>query len=126
MNKSELEELTDGLLFMSESDEELEYVELNKERSQLWPPKTADLFLKLIDKQPETPVEEVAIEQFFEELIPGNEDREDQVRALHEAFTTELVNVRCYRVGEIEIEIYLIGQDASGRALGLQTLSVET
>ena len=38
---------------------------------------------------------------------------------------TELENVRLYRVGEIEIEIYLLGKDSSGKVCGLQTLSVE-
>jgi hypothetical protein len=48
------------------------------------------------------------------------------VEALRKAIMTELENVRLYRVDEIEIEIYLLGQDGSGKVCGLQTLSVET
>jgi hypothetical protein len=37
-----------------------------------------------------------------------------------------LKDIRGYRVGEIEIDIYVLGKDSSGDVVGLQTLSVET
>jgi len=45
---------------------------------------------------------------------------------LRKAFMDNLENVRLYRAGEIEIEIYLVGNGDSGNVFGLQTLSVET
>lgn len=48
------------------------------------------------------------------------------MEALRKAIMTELENVRLYRVGKIEIEIYLLGNDGSGKVYGIQTLSVET
>ena len=45
---------------------------------------------------------------------------------MRKAVMTKLDNVRCYRVNEIEIEIYLLGKEGSGKVRGLQTLSVET
>jgi hypothetical protein len=59
-------------------------------------------------------------------LPEGNEDRVDQVRALRRSFMDNLENIRLYRVGKIEIEIYLLGMDDSGNVFGKQTLSVET
>jgi len=45
---------------------------------------------------------------------------------LRKAFMDNLENVRLYRAGEIEIEIYLLGKDEAGNVSGLQTLSDET
>ena len=45
---------------------------------------------------------------------------------LRKAMMTLMEDVRCYRAGEVEIEIYLLGKDGSGKVWGLQTLSVET
>jgi len=71
-------------------------------------------------------VEKLAPEKFFRDLRPGNEDREDQVAALQNAMTRELRNLEGFRVGEIQIQIFVLGKDDSGKVAGLRTLSVET
>jgi Nuclease A inhibitor-like protein len=38
----------------------------------------------------------------------------------------ELQNLEGFRVGEIEIQIFVLGQDDSGKVARLETLSVET
>jgi Nuclease A inhibitor-like protein len=126
MNRNEVEKLTEGLLYMSESDAPLKYFELGDEAARQWPPQTAALFLEMNGEEPNVPLQESAPEKFFEALLVGNEEREDQVKALRKTIMNELENVRLYRVGEIEIEIYLLGKDGSGKVCGLQTLSVET
>jgi hypothetical protein len=126
MNRDEVEKLTEGLLYMSETDAPLKYFELDEEASRQWPPATAAQFLELLGEEPKTPVQEIPSEKFFEALSAGNEENEDQVKSLRKAFMDNLENVRLYRVSEIEIEIYLLGKDGSGRVCGLQTLSVET
>jgi Nuclease A inhibitor-like protein len=83
-------------------------------------------FLQLIGEDPGTHVEEFAPEKFFRDLRPGNEDREDQVAALQKAMTGELQNLEGFRVGEIQIQIFVLGTDDSGKVAGLRTLSVET
>jgi Nuclease A inhibitor-like protein len=35
-------------------------------------------------------------------------------------------NLEGFRVGEIQIKIFVLGKDDSGKVAGLQTLSVET
>jgi len=115
MNKERFDQLAEGLLFMSETDSPLTYYELDTDRSRQWPPSTGGQFLQLIGEDPATHVEDLAPEKFFRDLRPGNEDREDQVAALQKAMTGELRNLEGFRVGEIQIKIFLLGKDDSGR-----------
>jgi hypothetical protein len=126
MSKERFDQLAEGLLFQSETDAPLTYYELDLERSRQWPPSTAGQFLQLIGEDPATHVENLAPEKFFKGLRPGNEDREDQVAALEKAVTEELKNLAGFRVGEIQINIFVLGTNDSGRVAGLRTLSVET
>jgi len=125
MTKEQFDQLSKGLLYMSETDAPLTYYELVQEKSQQWPPSTASQFLQLIGEDPAVPVENLAPEKFFRDLRTGNEDREDQVAALRKAMTEELKNLEGFRVGEIQIKIFVLGKGDSG-VCGLQTLSVET
>jgi hypothetical protein len=126
LNRAQFDQLTEGLLFMSETDAPLTYYEPDPERSKEWPPSTGGQFLRLIGEDPTTPVEELAPEKFFGDLRLGNEDHEGQVAALRRAMTEELKNLAGFRVGEIQIKIFVLGKDDSGNVCGLQTLSVET
>jgi len=126
MTKERFNQFAEGLLFMSETDAELAYYELDPEKSKQWPPSTGGQFLQLIGEDPATHVEKLAPEKFFSDLRPGNEDREDQVAALQKATTEGLRNLEGFRVGEIQINIFVLGTDDSGKVVGLQTLSVET
>jgi nuclease A inhibitor-like protein len=126
MDKERFDQLAEGLLFMSETDAPLDYFELSPEKSQQWPPSTSGQFPELIGEDPATHVENLAPEKFFRDLRPGNEDREDQVAALQKAMTRELRNLEGFRVGEIQIKIFVLGTDDSCKVAGLRTLSVET
>jgi hypothetical protein len=125
MNKERFDQLSEGLLYMSETDAPLTYYELDSERSRQWPPSTAGQFLQLIGEDTEAPVEKLAPKEFFRELHLGNEDQEDQMAALRRAME-ELKNLEGFRVGEIQIQIFVLGKDDSGKVAGLRTLSVET
>jgi len=126
MTKERFNQLAENLLFMSETDSPLNYYELDPERSKQWPPSTGGQFLSLIGEDPGMKVEKLAPEKFFRDLRPGNEDREDQVAALQKAMTGDLRNLEGFRVGEIQISIFVLGKDDSGKVVGLRTLSVET
>jgi len=126
MNKERFNQLAENLLFMSETDAPLEYFELSPDKSKQWPPSTGGQFLSLIGEDLGMKVEKLAPEKFFRDLRPGNEDREDQVAALQKAMTGELRNLEGFRVGEIQINIFVLGTDDTGKVVGLQTLSVET
>src|SRR5262244_292844 len=77
-------------------------------------PSTGGQFLQLIGEDPATHVEQLAPEKFFRDLRPGNEDREDQVAALQKAMTGELKSLEGFRVGEIQIKIFVLGKGDSG------------
>jgi hypothetical protein len=126
MNKERFDQLSEGLLYQSETDSPLTYYELSPKKSQQWPPSTGGQFLQLIGEDPAARVEKLAPEKFFRDLRPGNEDREDQVAALQKAMTGELRNLEGFRVGEIQINIFVLGTNDSGKVVGLRTLSVET
>ena len=126
MTKERFNQLAENLLFMSETDAPLEYFELSPDKSKQWPPSTGGQFLSLIGEDPATHVEKLAPEKFFRDLRPGNEDRKDQVAALQKAMMEELQKLEGFRVGEIQINIFVLGTDDTGKVVGLQTLSVET
>src|SRR5215510_1275149 len=126
LNREQFNRLTEELLFMSETDAPLTYYELDPEKPQQWPPPALGQFLQLIGEDPAAPVEELPPEKFFRDLRQGNEGRDDQVAALQRAMTEELKNLEGFRVGEIQIKIFVLGKDDSGKVVGLQTLSVET
>jgi len=48
------------------------------------------------------------------------------VAALQNVMTGELRNLEGFRVGEIQVKIFVLGTDGSGKVVGLRTLSVET
>jgi Nuclease A inhibitor-like protein len=123
MNKERFDQLSEGLLFMSETDAPLTYYELSPEKSREWPLSTGGQFLQLIGEDSATPVQEITSEKFFRDLHLGNEGH--QVNALRRAME-ELKNLEGFRVDEIQIKIFVLGKDDSGNVCGLQTLSVET
>lgn len=109
---------------MSETDAPLIYHEIAGEAAQHWPFNTDVQFLELIEERDKR-IEPLHPEEFFNQLQAGNEEKSDQIAALRKAIFEELEDVKCYRVGEIQIDIYLLGR-AKDKVCGLRTLSVET
>jgi nuclease A inhibitor-like protein len=110
---------------MSETDAPLSYYEMAGEAAQHWPPTLASQFLELIEEDQNKLVETIPPDEFFRKLQAGNERSADQIKALRMAIREDLEDVKCYRVGEIRIDIYVLGM-ANSKVCGLQTLSVET
>lgn len=57
---------------------------------------------------------------------PQQRSRAARFADLQILLATHLADLRLYRVGTVEIAIYLIGRDASGAYVGLRTLVVRT
>lgn len=69
-------------------------------------------------------IEELSSGTFFEPLVESDDDgRFTVLRATLEA---HLAQFRIYRVGRVEIDIYLLGKTRDGAVAGLHTRSVET
>jgi hypothetical protein len=124
---NELREATRGLTHMSESDYPFEVFDWG--RAEPTPE-----FLRGLDGQPSgAPVETRTAEQFFrtpasepdwkgaEELAVAR-----RFQALRRLLEAHLSDLKVFRVGTINMPVYVAGRSASGSWLGVSTRAVET
>ncbi len=114
---------------MSETDRPFEVLQWAGQTTPLTP----DRVLQWTGKPQDSPVEVRSLDDFFERLMREQDWHSDQERAIAHRFRTlfellqqHLSNTQVYRIGEIEIDIYIVGETASGNLIALQTQSVET
>jgi hypothetical protein len=88
-------------------------------------PDAASLVASL-GRDPATPVEAVAFEAFFAPVTQGDDEGAERFRALRDRLQGELQDLRVYRVGRVDIDVYVLGRHPSGEWVGLQTKVVET
>ena len=120
-----LSQLADGLLFPSESEYPLE--PFTWESTSLTP----ETILERSQKPADSAIESITLEEFFAPVTTDedwfdDEDREiaQRFRDLQAAIAT-LENVQVFRLGKIEIDVYIVG--AIGPDLiGLKTTVIET
>jgi hypothetical protein len=101
-----------GLLFMSESDYPLELIQWDSPTEP-----TADFVRNVAGKSKDCPVQQLEVEQF---LNSGRYQR------LLLALQHELSDLRAYKVGRINMPVYVVGRSSEGSWLGLSTRVVET
>lgn len=77
--------------------------------------------------------ESVPFDEWFDKYmaVPDDTDpyfieRAEQFGRIRTAFTENLTNLQVFRVGEIEVHIFIVGQTACGKIAGLRTISIET
>lgn len=126
---SELARAAEGLWYMSESDYPLEPVRLEGADGPR-PERLRELACAGADARVETR----SLEEFFRPAAAARLPRagadeparaasfEGVVRTLSE----NLRDIRVYRIGEINIPVYVLGRSSSGNWLGLSTRVVET
>jgi Nuclease A inhibitor-like protein len=118
---------TTDLLWSSESDYPFEIL--------TWPQDTAlaptDLFSNLPD--PNLPIKTMSVTELFEPILTIEDWYEDAELAqvnrytnLLHAIESNLVDPQVFRVGAVEIAIYIIGKTLDGDLVGLKTHVVET
>jgi hypothetical protein len=97
-----------------------------------WPAPQTDDVLELLDTGASA-VTEHPPEQFFQPILKQpfwhsaqGERLAQRYQAVQDFVQTTLSNLRVYRVGRVEIILYLVGQHPSGAWVGLQTQVVET
>ncbi|ALI98950.1 nuclease A inhibitor family protein [Rufibacter tibetensis] len=123
----QLEQAVQGLWFISESESALEPFSLPAGTSL----ETEADFLKAIGVTGQ-PVEQVTLPYFFRNMV--RQDQEDPAQqaiaqrfiALQQWLETNLQEVRVYRVGQIQIQAYVVGKTTEGAWLGLKTTLIET
>jgi hypothetical protein len=125
---SELAGAAEGLLYMSESDYPLEPLRLEGSDGP-----TPELLRGLAGAPADAPVQALSLEQFFRAPISEPDWKggaeiasarrfQTLVRALRE----NLAEVRAYKVGSVNMPVYVIGRSPGGSWLGLSTRVVET
>lgn len=120
-------EAANGLLFPSESDFPIEPFEYGDQK-----PTPAGLLEKL-GKDASTDVEEMTLAALFEGLTSAPDDASDNEKASAARFANllgvleqNLKEIQVYRVGKVDIDLYVIGLEQSGTWVGVKTKVVET
>lgn len=117
-----------GLFRMSESDYPVEPFRLAGAQGP-----TASLLRRVAGASADAAVTAVSAEEFFrpEAFVEMSGDAvglasAERVGGLSRALLDNLSDVTVYRVGEINIPVYVLGRSASGNWLGVSTRVVET
>lgn len=124
-----LEASVEGLLYTTETDEPFEVIH--------WPgdgkPLDAGRLLELTSNAPDTPVSITSLDDFFKDLTTEQQWYGDQERAtmqryrdLENVIRRQLTDVRVFRVGEVEVSIYVVGVTPQGDWAGVKTSATET
>lgn len=123
---SELKDKSDGLFFISEADYPFETVDWQIE-------KITPQYLCSLTTPPATKVEETPFTEFYEKYAVAKAEHSDAKKARAESYKKlfqileeNLTDLKVYRLGEVRVTIYIVGQSKDGRWLGLTTQAVET
>jgi hypothetical protein len=120
-----LKKATRDLLYPSESDEPFRVFHWKGRHDPL----TSEELLKITKQDPDTPVEEISLDDFFSELTEEQGLDEEDARKfqnLRKVIEEQLTDVRVFRVGEVKIDVSIVGKTKDGDWAGVKTSSVET
>ena len=118
---SQLEQAAKGLLFISESESPLEPFTLPAGT----PAETQAGFLAAMGHEGQ-PVEQVELPYFFRNMVRPIEPTADRFKALQTWLQANLQELKVYRVGQTQVQAYIIGKAQDGSWLGLKTTLIET
>jgi hypothetical protein len=123
-----LEKACEGLLFMSESDRPFTFFDAGKAEKPL-----EEQLPEMLKLTPETPVHKLTLKRFFKNATTVEDWHTEEDKAmiqrfvdLQKALEDNLSNITVMRIGEIEIDCYLLGKTPEGNYAGLKTQAVET
>lgn len=122
-----LSQASEGLLWLSESDYPFKTIYFDNAEN-------LDAKLREVTNcSLETKIEVEEPEKFFSQVVKEedwyNEEEMAECKryqALTNLLQTHLTDIKVYRVGETEVNCYILGQTESGAIIGLSTISVET
>ncbi|HEX8161909.1 MAG TPA: nuclease A inhibitor family protein [Pyrinomonadaceae bacterium] len=124
----ELADAARGLTFMSESDYPVEVVRWHDVSDV-----TPERLRALAGEDASAPVEEVSAERVFRAMASEPDwkgaaelDTARRYQKLLRLMGERLADLKAYRVGTINVAIYVVGRTAGGDWLGVSTRSVET
>ncbi|MDZ8068991.1 MAG: nuclease A inhibitor family protein [Nostoc sp. DedQUE08] len=125
----QLRTAADGLLMMSESEYPFEVF--------LWsgitPPVTPEKVVQQTNHPQDTPIKIVGVDDFFQVATTEEDWHEEEEKATVKRFKTlvqelkkNLTNLQVYRLGNKEIDVYVVGQTPAVNLAGISTKVVET
>ena len=107
-----LKRATAGLLFMSESDYPFELVQWEGLTDL-----TPEFLCGVSGEAADCPVQELEVQDFL---------TAEQHQHLVDVITANLVEPKAYKVGRINMPVYVVGRSAGGSWLGVSTRVVQT
>ena len=123
-----VKKIVKDLYYISETDAEILPFEGRKAEAV-----TKDVILLQTNNQPDTPIEERNFAEIFARLTAmqdwfGDEEKAtaEKFAALQKLLEENLTNIKVFKVGSIQIDIYFVGLDTEGNLTGIQTKAVET
>jgi hypothetical protein len=123
--QSNLEQAAGGLLMMSESDYPFDYFATDDTQIN------ESLLLKLASKPQGTLIEKTTLDHLFRNMADPNSpsvkpETSARFREFTESLKNELTEIAVYRVGEIQVQVIIIGINMQGTVSGMRTLLIET
>ena len=120
---------TNDLLYTSETDSPFGVVHWTN-RTTI---RSSSDLLSLIGNSSGLRVEDVGLEEFFHDLTQDQEWHDadgkktvEKFRSLLTVLKEYLTDLKVFKVGEVEIDIYIVGRTADGDWAGVMTTAVET
>jgi hypothetical protein len=128
--KEEIIALSSDLMYPSESDEKIEYFEIEVPTNDKLSIANFRIYNGI---RPEIETEEMTFEKFFAPLIKiedwfGEEEKrwaEDSLK-LMQLLAEKLKEISILKVGQVEIDVYLFGKAEECKWSGLKTKIIET
>ncbi|MFI5351301.1 MAG: nuclease A inhibitor family protein [Elusimicrobiota bacterium] len=118
-----------GLLFPSESEFPLEVFAWKEQAGEL----NERTLLSLAGRPADAPVARGDVDGFFKNAVAESDWNDEAERAVARRFQnllqvlkSSLAGVSVFRVGEIEIDVYIVGRTPGGDWAGLRTKVIET
>jgi hypothetical protein len=123
-----LKQASKGLVYLSETDAPFETFSWGKAGGDLTPANVR----KLAKAGAKAPVEEVGLDDFFKPLTEEHdhspEEAEDigKYKILMKVMNDQLTDAAVFKVGKVNIDVYVVGKTKDGEWVGLKTKAVET
>lgn len=123
-----LEKMCEGLVYMSETDANFTVFVGNEVEAV-----TKEEILKQTKISPNTLIEEKSFDEFFAKLTKIQDWFATEQKQMAEKFSElekllreNLIGKKVFRIGKIQIDIYVVGLDVENKLVGVKTKAVET
>ncbi len=117
-----------GLWFMSESDYPFEVFRWDGSVEV-----TPQFLRQISGQRPDAPVAVKSVDEFFSSAMPEASWKVDEematagrYKSLRQTLEENLADMRIYKLGEINMPVYIVGKSDAGSWIGLSTRAVET